>query len=176
MAIDAQVEARANALREIEVAHAMIHDGNSYIYSDSTSIANGATLDHSLKTGAKSVHFGWSVQGDYPVSIIIYEGPFTSITGGSALTPVNRNRISSNTSSLASFLDAPTVTLGSPTTLFTVRPGGAIATLGGSITAGEGPSVTHEFIFKPNTDYVFRVTNASAQANNVSIQFYWYEL
>ncbi len=96
----------------------------------------------------------------------IYEAPTTS--GGTSLTIHRRNR-SLETTSTGAAVYAPTVSaLG--TEIF-----GEIVTSGQGGTGSGGGGITDEYVLKPLTTYLFRITNTNSQAHISELLIAWYE-
>ena len=89
---------------------------------------------------------------------------------GDTLTAHNRNRFSSNVSSIV-VTSSPTLGTDDGTQLATaVIPGGT----GGNATGGISGSF-EEWILKTNESYLFRLTNISGNTKAVMLQLDWYE-
>jgi hypothetical protein len=96
----------------------------------------------------------------------LYEG--SVVTGGTAITALNKNRNSLITSQSAA-LSSPTVTtLGTPI-LSQILIGGQ------GKKAGGGAIGSSDLILKPLTTYLFRLTNVNGTAHAAEIILEWYE-
>jgi hypothetical protein len=96
----------------------------------------------------------------------LYEG--SVVTGGTAITALNKNRNSLVTSQSAA-LSSPTVTtLGTPI-LSQILIGGQ------GKKAGGGAIGSSDLILKPLTTYLFRLTNVNGTAHAAEIVLEWYE-
>ena len=96
----------------------------------------------------------------------LYEG--SVVTGGTAITALNKNRGSLTTSQSAA-LSSPTVTtLGTPI-LSQILIGGE------GKKAGGGEVGSSDLILKPLTTYLFRLTNINGTAHAAEIVLEWYE-
>lgn len=162
-----------NNLGIIETEHKEIHEGNHFFNSYLLSMTGNATYDWVLITGEKYAHVTFTLQtAEAGFSFITYEGITANNDGTIVPNILNNNRNSANASTIL-FRLAPTgvVTIGSQQ----VRQGhyGTAAGTGNSV----GGSVTreNELILKPNTKYLLRITNLSAQANRMNITHSWYE-
>ena len=89
---------------------------------------------------------------------------------GNAITPMNRNHNSSNTSGLTICHTPGGAQAGTANLTQYV---GASAT-GGRVAQGGGASSRHEFILDQNNDYLIRATSR-ADGNALSIILDWYE-
>jgi hypothetical protein len=100
--------------------------------------------------------------------LYIYEG--ASTTGGTAFTPINRNRnyAVSNPSQIAMVIN-PTVTSVGTEIDAQIIPGGSGKKSGGG-TAG-----SLEYVLKPLTNYLFRLTNVNGTSHAASMTLEWYE-
>lgn len=152
--------------------HAYIHDGIGFTaIIDTGSIS--AAYDIAFKTptvaSGKFIHYrplGITSSANY-VGVTLYEGD--SYTGGTAVTPVNRNRLSSNTSSMQSFVKGATVS-----------PAGTIIDIAGLGSSGNpiarsggGTGGDEELVLKQNTDYV--ITLVPSGATTCTVKVFWYE-
>jgi hypothetical protein len=96
----------------------------------------------------------------------LYEG--SVVTGGTAITALNKNR-GSLTASQSAALSSPTVTtLGTPI-LSQILIGGE------GKKAGGGAVGSTDLILKPLTTYLFRLTNINGTAHAAEIVLEWYE-
>lgn len=153
----------------LDFAHHKIHEGNSYVVSDVNDLANGASFDYLLTTPNTTVwaHLFLVIQSEAEASYILYENP-TITLAGTGMTAYNRDRNSSNT---ATTTVEHTPTVGAVgTQIFEEHWGVAI---GGGI-AGINRGLK-EFVLKQNEEYLLRVTNETASANQVSVILNWYE-
>jgi hypothetical protein len=96
----------------------------------------------------------------------LYEG--SVVTGGTAITAVNKNRNSVITSQSAALSNPTVTTLGTPI-LAQILIGGQGKKAGGG---GIGSS---DLILKPLTTYLFRLTNVNGTAHAAEIVLEWYE-
>lgn len=155
------------AARILPPFHARIHQGVAFSVSlVDAALGAGADLDMLIRvSGGAHVQLAASVGAD--AQIFLFGGPTTS-ADGSALGVRNRNRFSSTVATTLAF-SGPTVT-GTGTQLSTaIMPGGAQGQTPG--TSGEG---FDEWDLNPG-DFLFRLTNLSAQATPASLQINFYE-
>jgi hypothetical protein len=157
----------------VDVNHQRNHDGRAYyaykIAPDSAKLADGASINIVLASPSgvfPHVTVHGMCLGD--AELYIYEGTVT--TGGTAFTPVNRNRnyAVSNVSEVAMVIN-PTVTSVGTEIDAQIIPGGVGKKSGGG-TAG-----SLEYVLKPLTNYLFRLTNVNGTAHAASLQLEWYE-
>lgn len=169
-----QVIAGADApVITVDVNHQRNHDGRAFfaykIAPDSAPLAANASIDIVLAAPA-GVFLHITVDalclGD--AELYIYEG--TSTTGGTAFTPINRNRnyAVSNPSQVAMVIN-PTVTSVGTELDAQIIPGGAGKKSGGG-TAG-----SLEYVLKPLTNYMFRLTNVNGVSHAAYLTLEWYE-
>jgi len=153
----------------IQTGHFLTHAGRLYqALFQQSNIGAATTTDYSIVTSAtKEMHLDLHVrvnQGIQTFSLI--EGP-TGVTGGSAVTPWNKNRNSSAT---------PDAVIKSGVTGTT---GGTAIVLGRGLYAGEfdlsGGRPEDEIILKAGTTYVFRVVTGAGAGNHIDVDFDFYE-
>lgn len=159
-------------LAQIESDHAYIHDGKAFTaIIDTGSIS--AAYDIAFKTptvaSGKYVHWrpiGIQTSADY-VKFTLYEGD--TFSGGTAVTPINRNRLSSKTSQMQSFVKNATAT-----------PTGTIIQIGGIGTTGNptalyggGSAASQELVLKQNTNYVLTIVPSGT--TTCTLELFWYE-
>ncbi len=94
------------------------------------------------------------------------EAPTTS--GGTSLTIHRRNRSLETTSTGAAVYNPTVSALG--TEIF-----GEIITSGQGGTGSGGGGITYEYVLKPLTTYLFRITNTNSQAHIAELLIEWYE-
>ena len=149
--------------------HAYIHDGIAF-----TGIINTGSISSayniSFKTPASTfIHWrpiGIDSSADY-VDFVLSEGD--TYSGGTAVVPINRNRLSSNTTDMQSFVKGSTVT---PTGVIIQR--GGIGTSGNRVSqTGCGSGADEELVLKQDTEYTLTLTPDGATICNLSL--FWYE-
>jgi len=165
-----------HAVTTITSDHRQVHDGMVFhITNRVASLANAGEHDILVDVPAftyphiRAAIFSLS---DSPCDIEAYEGTTTS-ADGSALTALNRNRNSTKTSS-TTFYTGPTIT-GAGTQIhdrYVPDAGGQGSNQIGVIT----PTFGEEWILKPSTKYLLRLTNNSGGAITLSYEIIWYEL
>jgi len=169
-----QVIAGADApVINVDVNHQRNHDGRAFyaykIAPDTAPLAAGASIDIVLASPSgvfPHITVDGMCLGD--AELYIYEG--TSTTGGTAFTSVNRNRnyAVSNPSQVAMVIN-PTVTSVGTELDAQIIPGGA----GKKASGGAVGSL--EYVLKPLTNYLFRLTNVNSAAHAASLTLEWYE-
>ena len=151
----------------IDIPHHEIHDGHSFILAATqTALGDGDTFTLTCTTPntTKWLHSVFGGIGLYEYYLKVYENP-TVDTPGSAVTPVNRNRNSANTSGATFTVDD---VLTSPGTLIFenyVTSGRRVGGLG---------EQRQEYILKQNEQYVFHLESDRA-ANILTGVLEWYE-
>lgn len=157
----------------VDVNHQRNHDGRGYfaykLAPDSAKLASAASIDIVLASPSgvfPHLTVNGMCLGD--AELYIYEG--ASTTGGTAFTPINRNRnyAVSNPSQVAMVIN-PTVTSVGTEIDTQIIPGGV-----GKKSSG-GAAGSLEYILKPLTNYLFRLTNVDTASHAASLQLEWYE-
>jgi hypothetical protein len=157
----------------VDVNHQRNHDGRAYyaykIAPDSAPLAAGASINIVLASPSgvfPHITVDGMCLGD--AELYIYEDTVT--TGGTAFTPVNRNRnyAVSNQSQVAMVIN-PTVTSVGTQLDAQIIPGGS----GKKASGGAAGSL--EYVIKPLTNYLFRLTNVNSAAHAASLTLEWYE-
>jgi len=157
----------------VDVNHQRNHDGRAFyaykIAPDSAPLAALASIDIVLASPS-GVYPHLTVEGLClgDAELYIYEG--TSTTGGTAFTPINRNRnyAISNPSQVAMVINPSVTSVGTEIDA-EIIPGGVGKKSGGG-TAG-----SLEYVLKPLTNYLFRLTNVNGTAHAASLTLEWYE-
>lgn len=96
----------------------------------------------------------------------LYEG--ASVTGGTSIVPINKNRASTTTSQAVALLN-PTVNSFGTTILSQILIGGTGKKATGAATDGS------DLILKGLTTYLFRLTNVNGTAHAAEVILEWYE-
>jgi len=151
----------------IDVAHEQIHLGKHYTYSVYySSVSIGTNKDFLISVPAgKYPHLVFNISTSGAITVQLDESPTVSAYG-TAKTPLNNNRASTNTSSI-SLYEAPTVT-STGTQLETYYIGS-----GNEKRGGQQRSDT-EWILNQSTLYLLRVKMLDNNIN-ISIELEWYE-
>jgi len=163
----------SSAAISIDNALHQLHEGNVFSLGvvDKT-LGNNEFIGISFITPASidaKIHIivGFTSQG--PAHLEFIETPDT-LTGGSAATPLNRDRDSSNTSKLTSVLtydNADTITQGAGVLISNEHSFAARAEQGGT-------RAILEFILKPSTTYALKLV-ADQATNGGQIVAVWFE-
>ncbi len=150
----------------IPTEHCMIHGGNHYYIEGYTTLANAGELRVKLVTPdtTKWSHFLWEIESSGGLVTQFYEGASGGMAGGSAVTPLNNNRNSTNTSGVV------------------ITSGVAVATADGLLISQaswkkrtQGSQVREdELILKRDTIYLRKFTSTEND-NLVRFKASWYE-
>lgn len=142
-------------LKTIGFDNTAVHDGIMFQYIGANSIAANATAYLMLVTGAKLVHMSNNfIRGNTsPALVNFYEDTVTS-SNGIEIQPSAKNRISPAIAT-AKLYAGPTIT--SLGTLLNADK--IVAGSGGEHKAGGSQEQAGEWLLKPNTKYLFAVTN-----------------
>lgn len=152
--------------------HAYIHDGIAFTaiieVTDVSAAYDIAFTTPSVASG-KFVHWrpiGITSSANY-VDIKLREGD--AFTGGSTVTPINRNRLAVNTSDMQTFVTNATV---APSGTIIQQTG--IGTSGNPVAvSGGGAGAEQELVLAQDTDYV--VTLTPDDTTTVVLSLFWYE-
>lgn len=171
------IDEKTHALKTIGYEHHEIHDGNHYLFQEGF-VLNAATKTYLLTVpnSTKWPHVTFTVMGSQDTSATLIEG--TTLSSTNAASIINRDRntgtpvqagmiISKNPSGVP-------VPVNDASIMFSTRFGIA-ANAGGRGGAGVDFSLRNELILRQNTKYLFHVTAASANENNITVSFDWYE-
>jgi hypothetical protein len=145
---------------------------------NATNLADAATVNIELTTGAATVHIIESIAGKSDFDFEILEEPTT--TGGTAIDSYNRNRASTNIATATAKKD---VTISGDGTIISksfIGGGGQTSSAWGGSWGASGGGQGQDFgggelILKANTKYVFRFTSRKA-SNKARISLNWYEV
>lgn len=167
----------SGGLITITEPHALIHDGVVYHMSQKlTGIVNGASVDFLLKVPALTyphIHKMRAAVGSGDVDFYSYEGTTVS-ADGTPITTDNLNRNSSNTASMLMF-GSPTVTdVGTEIHNLWIPP--TAAGVGQTQNGVSDAEAGEEWILKPSTNYLHRMTNNSGATISAWVEIMFYEL
>ena len=169
-----QVIAGADApVITIDVNHQRNHDGRAFfaykIYPDSAPLGAGASINI-VMASPLGVYPHVTIDGTClgESELFIYEN--TTTTGGTPFTPINRNRnyALSNVSQIAMVINPTITSVGNALNEQIIPAGSGKKSIGSS--AG-----SLEFVLKPLTNYLFRLTNVNGTAHAAALQLEWYE-
>lgn len=168
---DVRLDASTHTLQVIDYAHHEVHAGSAYRAGMNYTLANANVATFCLTTPdtTKWSHVIWTLTATADGTFAVLED-VTSYTGGAAVTPLNHNRNSTNTSGNVCKSGMTGV---SPITLT-----GGTTILSASLATGKGDVIEssheNEFILKQNSIYAFRYTNGTS-ANTIRFVLEWYE-
>ena len=166
-----KIDLASQAQVAILEAHARIHSGQAFFYSEFNTI--GATnRDLLLVTPdtAVRIYLVFDVSTNAEVAVFFYEGTTTS-ADGTGVTELNRDRNSANTADLV-ITHTPTVT-GVGTALIQYQIGSATGPP--SRRAGGSALQRPEIILDQNTKYLLRITGVGSDTD-ISTFIDWYEI
>lgn len=163
-----RVIASSDSLPTIDVNHLRLHEGRAYyvykFFPFAAGLASAASINIAVAWPAGiQPHAVFSYESSGPAEFFVYEEPTTS--GGTAMTIYRRNRVLTASSSGAAVL-APTVSSTGTEIYAEFVPAGK---------AAGGGDHTFEFVLKPLTTYLFRLTNVDNKANPAELRIEWYE-
>lgn len=157
----------------VDVNHQRNHDGRAFyaykIYPSSAPLTAGSNIDIAMATPSgviPHVMVDGLCLGD--AELYLYEGATAS--GGTQFTPINRNRnyAVSNVSQAAMVINPTVSALGTQLDAQIIAGGAGKKSSGG--TAG-----SLEYVLKPLTTYLFRLTNVNGTAHAAYLTLEWYE-
>lgn len=153
----------------IDVNHLRLHEGRAYyvykLYPYATGLEAGASIDIAIAWPAgitPHAIFNYGASGE--AEFYVYENPATS--SGTPMTIYRRNRTITADSAGAAVL-APTVT-GLGTEIFAEF-------VPSNKQGGGNQSYTFEYVLKPLTTYLFRLTNVNNTTHSADLRIEWYE-
>lgn len=164
------IDGASGGIISISPDHAEIHEGNHYYVCGFATVADGDSLLFSVSVPdtSREANMTFNIEGTSQTEIYIIEG--VTITGGTAVTPINNDRNSGNTS-MTTVKSGATITA-TGDTLFTRSSGLA----GVTPTGGKGGIATRdkEIILKNNAVTVFNIVSRD-DGNIISYCGDWYE-
>lgn len=165
------LDTTSNALTVIDFEHSRIHNGKGFLANGKYTIANGATSYFLLKNPAASYphlrQLGLTATAG-PIDVYLFESP-TTTADGTGLTEINYNRNSATTPNLQVYT-GPTVSADGTQLEYLI-------VTGTKHDAGTGSDGTNtEFVLKPSTNYLVKLTNNSGSSADYSLKLFWYEI
>lgn len=153
----------------LDFAHHEIHDGSAFTASYTKDFSNGEVVDILMVTpdSTAHAHFTWAIDFELEGHMAIYE----AVTATQAANPIvayNRNRVGSPTAATVVLTFAPTAVTEGTTVIREAHAGS------GKLISGSRAD-SQEFVLKPNTKYLIRVTNVAAATSYISVRLDWYE-
>jgi hypothetical protein len=155
----------------IDVNHLRLHEGRAYyvykLFPNAGKLGTSSSIDIAVAwPDGIQPHAVIAYQCGGEAEFYIYESPSTS--GGTPLTIHRRNR-ALTTESVGAAVLAPTVTA-TGTEIYS-----EFISSGQGGTGAGGGDYTYEYVFKPLTTYLFRLTNVNGQAQMAELRIEWYE-
>lgn len=149
---------RTQSLVTIDIVHNQVHRGGYFHAEHVATINNNASLDI-LITPSQSLHFTAGIFAGGNCQVYFYEAPTAS---AGTTVPVYNMRRTSTAAAIFTAVHTPTVAAVGTTVLIPGRliPGGGSPTT----RVGGGVRTNTEWILKPSTPYLLRVTNISGAA------------
>lgn len=153
----------------IDVNHLRLHEGRAYYIYKMYPYASGLNAGSSINIAIAwpsgvTPHVTFQYESPGESEFYLYEDPTTS--GGTAMTIYKRNRNVLTSSSGAAVLD-PTVSSVGTEIFSEFIPAGN--------KGGGAASYSFEYVLKPLTTYLLRLTNVNAQAHPANLRIEWYE-
>ncbi len=165
------VDLMTDTMTTIEYEHCKIHRGDSYMFEEGIQL-NDATKGYLLETPDYPIHFTLEVTGSQDTHIAFYELSSGLGTTGTQVFSRNRNRNSGKISDVVLSYDYGGT--GSFRQLISAL-WGIPAAAGGRGGGGGEFAGRHEWILKPNWQYLVHVNAWSANPNNITVSLNWYE-
>jgi len=171
----ATIDASTYAQNVISYEHHEIHSGDHYfvrVYQD-MAISNVLGFTLQMPNTTKWIHWTWEIATESETNWLVYEGVTATTPLANAITPLNSNRNSSNTSGTTMKYELH-ANLAAANTKTNV----AAATLLSSGISGAGKDAGraargNEMIMKQNTLYCLRTIATAAGYINFTME--WYE-
>ena len=158
-----------DALVTIDTSHHEIHEGEMFSYTEVNDLSNGAIRNILIVTAAKQDHLFITITSESECGFKFYEAA-TASNNGTGVSDYNRNRpLAATLAPVTLLFHTPTVAGGAEGTLLFSTHWGS-----GKGVGGQGRTY-EEWILKPSTKYLLRITNETASANQVAIDLQWYE-
>ena len=166
----AEIDRHSQMLVTIDAIHARIHDGTFFSAGVAIeNVANNGVVELLIQTPAGApLHARFSGFTGGNATNALYEGTTFSVAG-TAVTPVNRNRRSTNVAR-GTFTSGPTIT-DDGTPIFLGYTGGGA---GGS-AAGSSSASFEEYILAASTTYLARITNTAGNNQPVTLIMDFYD-
>ena len=158
----------------VDVNHLRLHEGVAYCvyhtHKDASRLAVGSSINIAIAWPAGlEAHAFVDYQCGGEAEIYAYEGSTTS--GGTAMTLNRRNRVITTASQAAAVLNPTVSAVGTEfySEIITSAEGQ------GNRSGAGGRGISFEFILKPLTTYLFRLTNVNSSSQMAEMRIDWYE-
>jgi len=171
--VSIMADAATNVLSTISYPHHEIHAGDAYKLSITTADLDSEGANNALHfkiitpNTAKWGHITYDVWASGEGTWNVTEAPSGGMAGGSPITPINKNRNSTNTSGMV-VSDDDTTPVGG-----TVIDGPIVLGVGNNKVSSEA-SEREEFVLKQNTTYSFRLISVT-NLISARVTLNWYE-
>lgn len=148
-----------------------VHAGNYFRSGMNFTLANADVATFAMVTPdtLQEIHITWTLNASADGTFTVLED-VTSFAGGAAVTPLGHNR--------NEIRPASTVCTSGMTGANLITPTGGTAILSAVLSTGKGNSVSRAtgapFIFKKNSNYLFRYTNG-VNANIIQLACEWHD-
>jgi hypothetical protein len=157
-----------------DVNHVRLHEGRAYYvyktHKDTARLAVGASIDIAIAfPSGVEAHAFVDYQCGGEAEVYVYESPTTS--GGTSMTLHRRNRVINTASEGVAVLNPTVTAVGTEfySELITSAEGQ------GNRSGAGGRGLSFEFILKPLTTYLFRLTNVNGSSQMAEMRIDWYE-
>ena len=166
-----RMDASSSSLQTVDYEHHEIHSGDHYYIQGYLELADEGTYYVKLVTPdtTKWSHFIFNIKSTGICATTFDEAATGGMTGGSAVTPINNNRNSGNSSGMV-LTGGVTANTGQTIRLENDKWGAN----GFKETIGGGSGRSDELILKQNTVYC-RGFVSGADANIIQFKASWYE-
>jgi hypothetical protein len=158
----------------VDVNHLRLHEGVAYYvyhtHKDASRLAVGSSINIAIAWPAGlEAHAFIDYQCGGEAEIYAYESATTS--GGTAMTLHRRNRIITTASQAAAVLNPTVTAVGTEfySEIITSAEGQ------GNRSGAGARGISFEFILKPLTTYLFRLTNVNSASQMAEMRIDWYE-
>jgi hypothetical protein len=161
-----QQDASTNAVTQIDYEHHETHGGSHYYICNHQEFSNAEVVDFTVITPdtAKWTHMTFMIEGTGATSVDIREDAAVDVAG-TAVASFNNNRNSVNTTGM-------TIRVGDT---FTDEGDLISSSYSGANKQAGFVDRNKEIVMKQNSVYIFRITNETAQVNEVNYCAEWYE-
>jgi len=171
----AKLDDVTDAITIVEYEHHEIHSGNHYFvvsYQD-LSINNVLQFTWQMPDTTKWTHWSWNISTESETLWQVYEGATINNALANAITPLNSNRNSGNTSGTTMRYEVH-ANLADADTDVTISANNLIESgISGAGRDGGEAERNHELVLDQNGLYVLRATATAAGFINFNMQ--WYE-
>lgn len=160
----------------VEHEHHEIHEGDHYFLVSYQDLTIGQVLQFTFQTPNTTewIHWTWSIETEKETLWQVYEGGTINSALANAITPINSNRNSSNTSGATLRYEVHADVAGANTDV-TVSASNIIESgiSGAGQTRGGNADRSNEIILKQNQLYVLRAI--ATVAGYIDFTMQWYE-